>query len=147
MEQRLSIVTLGVSDLARARAFYCDGLGWRASRASNETLVFIDAGGVALALFRRDDLAQDAGLDPYGQGFSGVTLAHNVAERSGVDRVLAEAEAAGAAVLKPAENAFWGGYSGYFADPDGHAWEVAWNPFFPLDDDGRIVLPPPPAGR
>ncbi len=76
-----------------------------------------------------------------------MTLAHNVAERGDVDRVLAEAEAAGAAILKPAEDAFWGGYSGYFADPDGHAWEVAWNPFFPLDDDGRIVLPPPPLGR
>ncbi len=146
MDQRLSIVTLGVSDLARARAFYCDGLGWRASRASNENIVFIDAGGVALALYPRGYLAADARLDAQGAGFSGVTLAHNVAGRDDVDRVLAEAEAAGAAILKPAEDAFWGGYSGYFADPDGHAWEVAWNPFFPLSDDGPIVLPPP-AGK
>jgi len=143
MEPRLTLVTLGVADLARARAFYCDRLGWPASAASTDGIVFIDCGGVVLGLYPRDELAADARLAPEGQGFSGVALAHNVREREDVDRVLAEAAAAGARLLKPAEEAFWGGYSGYFADPDGHAWEVAWNPFMPLDADGRMTLPPP----
>ena len=141
MEQRVSIVTLGVADLARSRAFYCDGLGWRESSASNESVVFIDAGGVVFGIYPRDKLAEDIGCDADGQGFSGVTLAHNVSQKEDADRVLAEAEKAGAKILKPAQDVFWGGYSGYFADPDGHAWEVAWNPHAPLDDAGHMTLP------
>lgn len=156
MQQRLSFVTLGVADVARARRFYCDGLGWRPSRASQPEVVFIDAGGVVLSLWGREALAADAGWDgqglpadggpsgaPSGAGFRGVALAHNVARPEEVDAVLALAESAGGRVLKPAQDAFWGGRSGYFADPDGHVWEIAWNPVFPLDEAGRPTLPPP----
>lgn len=143
MEQRLSLVTLGVSDLARSRRFYCGGLGWRESSAGNESVCFIDAGGVVLGLYGRTALAEDAGVPSEGGGFSGFALAHNVASEAEVDRVLAEAVTAGGTLVKPGKKVFWGGYSGYFADPDGHLWEVAHNPFFPLDADGRIVLPPP----
>lgn len=140
MEQRLSLVTLGVEDLARARAFYEDGLGWRASSAGNHEVVFFQLGGIALGLYAADALAKEANL-PRGQGFGGMALAHNVRGRAEVDALLAEAEAAGGRILKPAEDAFWGGYSGYFADLDGHVWEVAWNPFWPLDEAGAIQLP------
>jgi catechol 2,3-dioxygenase-like lactoylglutathione lyase family enzyme len=143
MEQRLSFVTLGVRDVARSRLFYCDGLGWRQSRAGDANVAFIDAGGVVLALFGRSALAADAGIADDGSGFSGLALAHNVREKHEVDRVLATAAAAGARLVKPAQDAFWGGYSGYFADPDGFLWEVAWNPFFPLDAAGKVTLPPP----
>jgi catechol 2,3-dioxygenase-like lactoylglutathione lyase family enzyme len=141
MEQRISLITLGVADLARSRRFYLDGLGWRASSAGNEHVVFIDAGGVILGLYGRAALAEDMGVAPEGRGFAGFSLAHNVRTREEVDRVLARAQAAGARVLKPAQEAFWGGYSGYFADPDGHPWEVAHNPHFPLDAAGRVQLP------
>jgi catechol 2,3-dioxygenase-like lactoylglutathione lyase family enzyme len=143
MDQRLSIVALGVADLARARRFYCDRLGWRESAAGNESICFIGAGGVVLGLYGREALAEDAGVSAEGGGFAGFTLAHNVASEADVDRTLAEAVAAGATLVKPGQKVFWGGYSGYFADPDGHLWEVAHNPFFPLDADGRVQLPPP----
>jgi uncharacterized protein len=140
MEQRLSLVTLGVADLERARRFYEDGLGWRRGNNHPE-VVFFQIGGAVLALWRRDALAQDAGLPDAGSGFGGITLAYNARTREEVDAVLAEAEAAGANILKPAEDAFWGGYSGYFADPDGHVWEVAWNPEWTVADDGSVRLP------
>ena len=141
MEQRLSVVTLGVADLERSRAFY-ERLGWRrAARASEGVAFFRTEGGAVLALYPRHALAEDAGVPAEGSGFGGITLAHNVRSREEVDAVLAEAAAAGAGLLKPAQDAFWGGYSGYFADPDGHPWEVAWNPFFPLDEAGRLQLP------
>lgn len=143
MDQRLSLVTLGVGDIARARRFYCDGLGWHESSAGNESVCFIDAGGVVLGLYGREALAEDADMSAEGGGFSGFALAHNVASEADVDRVLAEAVAAGATLVKSARKVFWGGYSGYFADPDGHLWEVAHNPFFPLNADGRMQLPPP----
>jgi catechol 2,3-dioxygenase-like lactoylglutathione lyase family enzyme len=138
---RLTVVTLGVHDLRRSRAFYCDGLGFRASSASNESIVFVDAGGVVLALYRRKLLADDANLSPEGTGFGGVTLARNVGSPAEVDAALDTARRAGASILKPAQGAFWGGYSGYFADPDGHPWEVAFNPHWELDPAGRVVLP------
>ncbi len=141
MDQRLNIVSLGVADLARARRFYCDGLGWVESSASNESICFIEAGGVVLGLYGREALAEDASVPADGSGFAGFTLAHNVASEADVERVLAEAVEAGARLVKPAQKVFWGGYSGYFADPDGHLWEVAHNPFFSLDAAGRIVLP------
>jgi uncharacterized glyoxalase superfamily protein PhnB len=137
---RLTVVTLGVQDLARARAFYCDGLGFRPSSRSTEGIVFMDAGGVVLALYRRKLLADDANLPSEGSGFGGVTLARNVASKAAVDAALEVAKEAGATILKPAQQAFWGGYSGYFADPDGHPWEVAYNPYWKLDAAGRVVL-------
>jgi catechol 2,3-dioxygenase-like lactoylglutathione lyase family enzyme len=145
MEQRLSIVTLGVADVARARAFYEGGLGWRVSPASNERIVFIPLGGMALALYPYAALAEDAHA-PGAEGadaptFRGFTLAWNARDEAEVDAVLAKACAAGARLAKPAERASWGGYSGYFADPDGILWEVAHNPFVTIEPDGRLTLP------
>lgn len=140
MEQRISIITLGVADLERSRAFY-ERLGWRRSVADVEGIVWFQTGGIALGLYPRADLAKDAGIAAEGQGFAGITLAWNGRSREEVDAAMAEAKAAGASVLKPAEYAFWGGYSGYFADPDGFVWEVAWNPAFGVMEDGSIQLP------
>jgi uncharacterized protein len=139
MEQRISLITLGVADLERSRAFY-ERLGWQRSRSA-DGIAFFQAGGMAFALYPRSDLARDAGLSPEGQGFPGFALACNARSRVEVDAILAEAQAAGATILKPAQEAFWGGYSGYFADPDGFPWEVAWNPSFPIAADGSIRLP------
>jgi hypothetical protein len=139
MEPRLSLVTLGVSDVAHARAFY-EALGFRASRASQESVTFLDAGGVVLALYGRGPLAEDAAVADSAPGFSGVALAHNARSEADVDAVLADAVAAGAKLIKPAGKVFWGGYSGYFADPDGHLWEVAYNPYFKLGAEGRVEL-------
>lgn len=127
MDPRLSLVTLGVTDLDRAREFYRDGLGLP-ERETDGTVAFYDLAGTWLALYPWDALAEDAGVDPDGSGFRGVALAHNVRSKEAVDDQLAEAESAGATVVKPAQDVFWGGYSGYFEDPDGHLWEVAWNP-------------------
>lgn len=140
MEQRLSIITLGVSDLRRSREFY-ERLGWRKSSASSDGIVFFQACGMALALYPRHELAKDANVSADGEGFNGITLAYNTRSREEVDAVLAEAQHAGARILKPAQEAFWGGYSGYFSDPDGFLWEVAWNPFFPIAADGAIQIP------
>jgi uncharacterized protein len=140
MEQRISIVTLGVVNLERSREFY-RRLGWRHSSASSEAIVFFRAGGMALALYPREELAKDANVGCDGQSFAGVTIAYNARSREEVDQVITEAKAAGAKVLKPAQEAFWGGYSGYFSDPDGFPWEVAWNPFFSIADDGSLRLP------
>jgi uncharacterized protein len=140
MEPRLSIVTLGVTDVGRSRAFY-ERLGWRASSASQDDVVFFQGGGVVLALYPRALLAEDATVPAAGSGFRGITLAHNVRAKEEVSAVLREAESAGGRVLKTARDVFWGGHSGYFSDPDGHLWEVAWNPHFPLTADGRVQLP------
>lgn len=145
MEPRISLITLGVDDLERSLAFYRDGMGWTPSRASVEgEVAFMQAGGAVLALWWRARLAADANL-PDRRGawkeFGGIALAHNVRERGEVDEVLAQAERAGARLIKPAVDTEWGGRSGYFADPDGHPWEVAWNPGFPFADDGSIILP------
>lgn len=141
MRQKMTIVTLGVQDLARSLAFYRDGLGWTPSAASQENIVFFDLGGVGLALYPREALAEDVTVDAVGGGFAGITLAHNAKDSAEVDVVLQQAEAAGAKIIKPAQSVFWGGYSGYFADPDGHLWEVAWNPFFAFDAQDAIVFP------
>jgi hypothetical protein len=142
MEQRFSIVTLGVSDLKQSSGFY-QRLGWRPSAASNEDIVFFQAGGAALALYPRAALAKDANLPAEGQGFGGITIAYNARSEEEVDAVLAAAEAAGARILKPAQKAFWGGYSGYFSDPDGFVWEIAYNPLFPISAEGNIALSAP----
>jgi catechol 2,3-dioxygenase-like lactoylglutathione lyase family enzyme len=141
MEPRVSLITLGVSDLARSRAFY-ERLGFKASSVGGGQVVFFQAGPMALCLFPRDSLACDAKVSANGSGFRGVALAHNVREKDDVEAVIAEAEDAGGRVVKAAEDAPWGGRSGYFADPDGHLWEVAWNPHFPLAEDGAVSLPP-----
>ncbi len=140
MEPRLSLVTLGVRDLAASRAFY-RRLGFVESPAGNEHVAFFQLGTMALSLFGRDALAEDARVAPAGEGFAGFSLAQNLPSKADVDRVLAEAVAAGATVLRPAGDAFWGGYTCYFADPDGFAWELAWNPHFDLAPDGALRLP------
>ncbi len=142
MEQRLSLVSLGVVDVAASTAFY-ERLGWKRSAAnSNESITFFQLGGIILGLYGADALADDIGIEYSDRiGFDNVTLAYNTRTKDEVDAVLAAAEAAGAVIVKPAVDAFWGGYSGYFADPDGHHWEVAWNPFFPIAEDGSIRLP------
>lgn len=140
-EKRINLVTLGVSDLKEATAFY-ERLGWKRSSASSEAITFIALDGLVLGLFSRDELAADAGIEAPERPpeFSGITLAHNVRSEAEVDQMLAFAETCGATITKQAEKVFWGGYSGYFADPDGHLWEVAFNPLAPLDDEGRMQL-------
>lgn len=147
MEQRLSLVTLGVRDLARARRFYEQGLGWRRDAGVEGEVAFYQLGGMILALWGRDALAADARLalapaEP-GKSFGGSALAYNARDEAAVDAVLAEAAAAGGTVLKPAGKTDWGGYAGYFADPDGHPWEIAHNPFWTLKEDGSISLQAP----
>ena len=139
MEQRMSLVTLGVADLRRARRFYENGLGWKPGFASEE-VVFYETGGPIIALWNRRDLAADARIEDDESTFGGIALAHNVRSRSDVDAVLAQAESAGAAILKSAEETAWGGYSGYFADLDGHLWEVAWNPAWRIAENGSVRL-------
>src|ERR1017187_2930205 len=140
MEQRVSIITLGVADLKRSREFY-ERLGWRRSMAKAEGVVFFQAGGMALALYPRYELAKDANVAPHGDGFRGISLAYNARNRGEVDSMLEDAEAAGAKLLKAGQEAFWGGYSGYFSDLDGFLWEVAWNPSFPMAEDGSLRIP------
>ena len=140
MEQRVSLITLGVRDLARARAFY-EALGWKTRAGPDDDVVFFQAGGSIVALWGRAELAADSGVvDTCGWG--GVTLAHNVRSPAEVDSVLAEAEAAGATIPRHGAETFWGGYSGIFVDPDGHPWEVAHNPHWTVADDGSVELAP-----
>jgi catechol 2,3-dioxygenase-like lactoylglutathione lyase family enzyme len=139
MEQRLSLVTLGVADVRRARRFY-EALGWRTDSDSGSDVAFFQAGGMILALWERAALAEDSAVED-GHGWGGVTLAHNVRSPAEVDAVLDEAQVAGAVIARPACDTFWGGYSGVFVDPDGHPWEVAHNPGWPLADDGSVRLP------
>lgn len=141
MEQRVSVITLGVSDLGRARAFY-EALGWRTGAAPAEDVVFFQAGGLVLALWGREQLAEDSAVSDTG-GWGGVTLAHNVRSPAEVDAVIAAARAAGATIGRPGAETFWGGYSGIFIDPDGHPWEVAHNPGWVLHDDGSVSLTEP----
>jgi catechol 2,3-dioxygenase-like lactoylglutathione lyase family enzyme len=139
MEQRISLVTLGVTDLARARAFY-EALGWRGQEV--QETVFFQAGGLVVVLWGRAALAADSGIEDAGTGgFGGMALAHNVRSPGEVDAVLAEALAAGATVTRPAAETFYGGYAGCFTDPDGHVWEVAHNPGFTLGADGALTVP------
>jgi predicted lactoylglutathione lyase len=140
LEQRLTLITLGVADLARSRAFY-EQLGWTRSVRAAEGVAFFQAGGVVLSLYPRADLAKDADLSPAGSGFPGFSLAYNARTREEVDAVLAEAVDAGGTLVKPAYDIFWGGYVGFFEDPDGFLWEIAWNPMFPLTEDGALMLP------
>lgn len=139
MEQRVSLITLGVADLGRARRFY-EQLGWRGQEV--EETVFFQAGGMAIVLWGRDKLAADSGVsDAADNGFGGIALAHNVRSRTEVDDIVVRAEAAGATVTRPPAPTFYGGYAGCFCDPDGHVWEIAHNPGFALADDGSITIP------
>ena len=139
MEQRISLITLGVTDVSRARTFY-ERLGWQGQEV--EETVFFQAGGMALVLWAGDKLAVDAGVEGRtAGGFRGLALAHNVRSRAEVDQVLADAAGAGAEITQPARETFYGGYAGYFRDPDGHAWEIAWNPGVPLGPDGSVTVP------
>lgn len=150
MEQRYSILTLGTSDMARARKFYEGLLGWRPFMT--EGMTAYDAGGFVFGLFGHKDLADDANLPATvpSDGYRGFAVAYNARSEAEVDALLAliddSGKAYGAKVLKPAHKAFWGGYSGYFADPDGHAWEVAFNPYWPISDKGQLDLPAPQDG-
>ena len=138
MEQRVSLITLGVRDLARARSFY-EALGWRTNAAEADEVVFFQAGGMIVALWGRAELAEDSGVADSG-GWGGITLAHNVRSPEEVDVVLAEAAAAGATIPRRGAETFWGGYSGMFVDPEGHAWEVAHNPGWTIGEDGSVTL-------
>lgn len=140
MEPRVSIVTLGVSDLGRARAFY-EALGLKPGMVVEGDVAFFQMGGLILGLWMREKLAADIGVDGFPNGPAPVALAYNTRSEAEVDALLARAAAAGGRIVKPAQKAFYGGWYGYFADPDGHLWEVAHNPGFPLDEEGRISLP------
>jgi catechol 2,3-dioxygenase-like lactoylglutathione lyase family enzyme len=138
VEQRVSVVTLGVSDLDRARRFY-EALGWSSTSTPEDGVVFFPSGGMVVALWDRATLAEDSTVEDPG-GWGGITLAHNVGSPEQVDQVLREAEAAGATIGRPGASTFWGGYSGVFIDPDGHPWEVAHNPFWRMDEAGAISI-------
>ena len=138
MEQRVSLITLGVADVARSRGFY-ETLGWMTRAAPDDDVVFFEAGGTILALWTRAQLAEDTAVVD-GGGWGGVTLAHNVRSPAEVDAVLEQAETAGATIARPGAETFWGGYSGVFVDPDGHPWEIAHNPHWTLADDGSVRL-------
>jgi catechol 2,3-dioxygenase-like lactoylglutathione lyase family enzyme len=140
MEQRISLITLGVRDFAASLAFY-QRLGWRKAPIEADGVAFFQAGGMLFSLYPREELASDAQVPAEGTGFRGFSLAYNTRTKPEVDLVLAQAESAGAKIVKPAQDAFWGGYSGYFADPDGFLWEVAWNPGFEIADDGSVSIP------
>lgn len=141
-KQRVTLISLGVEDLARARAFY-EGLGWQPAEVM-DTMACYQLHGQALMLFGRADLAKDQGREGAELGTGAMTLAQNFNTPEDVDKAFAQALAAGATALKAPEAVFWGGYSGYYADPDGHVWEVAHNPFWPLSEDGTLTLPDAP---
>ena len=141
MPAHISLITLGVADITKSTAFY-EQLGFVKSKtASQESVSFFQAGPLVLALWGRDEQRDDAQAAELWTGNGGIVVAQNVASEDAVDAMMARAEASGARVLKPAAKTFWGGYNGYFADPDGHVWEVAFNPFRELDEDGRVRLP------
>ncbi|WP_411824534.1 VOC family protein [Leptospira sp. 'Mane'] len=141
MKQKLNLITLGVSDLQRSLQFYEQGLGWKKSSASQESVAFFQLNGLVLSLFSRESLAEDAHLSPEGTGFPGITIAYNASSEKEVDEVIEKVRSLGAKILKTPQKVFWGGYSAYFADPDGHIFEVAHNPFFPLNEKGEVELP------
>jgi len=139
MEQRLSLVTLGVGDLELSRTFYRN-LGWKESPASNDDVAFFQTGGIVVGLWDRKTLAEDSAVSD-GKGWGGVTLAYNTRTQAQVDAVIEEARFAGATIGREPAETFWGGYSGVFIDPDGHPWEVAFNPTWEISDEGAVTLP------
>ena len=141
MRPNLTVVTLGVANLRRSHDFYVRRLGWPTSSRIEDGVVFVRLTGIVLALWSRELLAKDIGVPDGGGSFGGTTLAHNARDRGEVDQVMAQVKEAGARILRPAHETFWGGYSGHFADPDGHVWEVAWNPHWTMERDGTMRLP------
>ena len=139
MDQHLHLVTLGVSDLEVSKKFYTETLGWQISRPQ-EGVAFFQAGGVVLVLFPREELAKDALISSEGNRFAGISLAYNAQSEAEVDEIISDLKAKGVNILKEPQKVFWGGYSSYFADPDGYPWEVAYNPFFPFDENGNLKL-------
>jgi catechol 2,3-dioxygenase-like lactoylglutathione lyase family enzyme len=139
MNQHLHIITLGVRDFEKSKKFYAETLGWKISRPQ-EGIAFFQAGGVVLALFPREELAKDALVNAEGADFAGFTLAYNAPSESEVDEIIRELKSKGVKIIKEPQKAFWGGYSSYFADPDDNRWEVAYNPFFPFDENGNLKL-------
>ena len=140
MKPRLNIVTLGVADLQKSRQFYTGAFGWIPANGSDENIVFMNHGGIVLALYPLEALAEDAGIPAERSGFSGVTLAINAESREALDELYQKALAAGAKSLIAPRDTFWGGYDCYFADPDGHHWEIAWAPFWEFDEQGSLKL-------
>jgi uncharacterized protein len=143
MDQRISVITLGVSSLEISKTFYVGGLGWKPV-FENKEIIFFQTGAMVFALFLRDHLAEDFEADPKTFGRAPIALGYNVKKKTEVDPLLQRAASAGAKILKHAREASWGGYSGYFADPDGFAWEIAWNPQWPFAPDGSVLFGPPP---
>lgn len=140
MNQHLHLVTLGVKDFKKSVEFYTNILGWKPSSNSNDDVAFFQAGGVVLGLYPREKLAEDALVSPEGSGFSGTTLAYNARSEAEVDEIITDLKSKGVKIAKEPQKVFWGGYSSYFADPDGFLWEVAYNPFFPFDENGNLKL-------
>jgi uncharacterized protein len=140
MKQHLHLVTLGVDDFKMSVDFYTSILDWKPASASNDDVAFFQAGGVVLGLYPREKLAEDAMVSSEGSGFSGVTLAYNARSEAEVDAIIADLKSKGVKIAKEPQKVFWGGYSSYFADPDGYLWEVAYNPFFPFDESGNLKL-------
>lgn len=140
MNQHLHIITLGVRDFKTSFEFYSKILGWKPSSNSNDDIVFFQAGGVVLAIYPREKLAEDAMVSPEGSGFSGITLAYNAQSEAEVDEIIADLKTKGVKIAKEPQKVFWGGYSSYFADPDDNHWEVAYNPFFEFDENGNLKL-------
>jgi uncharacterized protein len=140
MRPALTVVTLGVDDLDRSIRFYRDILKWPTTAKPEDGVAFFDLNGVILSLFGRGALAEDANVPDDGEGFDRIALAHNVRTKEEVDEIFKELEAAGVTITKSPQDVFWGGYCGYFADPDGHLWEVAWNPHWKMDEAGRPAL-------
>ena len=144
MEPRISIITLGVSDMEKSYSFYKEGLGLPTTMSKEHGVIFFQTSGVCLALYPLEKLAEDVGPEwpqKVASGFSGITLAHNTHSEEEVDQLLQRAEKAGGKIEKPAQKVFWGGYSGYFSDPDGHLWEVAYGDCWDFHEDGSLVIP------
>ncbi len=139
MEQRLTIITLGVADVKRATEFYEEKFGWKKAASSNDDITFFRLNGIMLSLFNRESLAEDAAVSPAGTGFKGFTLAWNARSEAEVDAIVSDLKSNGVTVVKEPQHVFWGGYSGYVADVDGNLWEIAFNPFLPMDEHGNVV--------
>ena len=138
MEQRVTIIGLGVKDLRISNEFYENKFGWEKMDSSNEAITFFKLNGIMLSLYPREKLAEDATVSPEGHGFKGVSLAYNTRSKEEVDEIITSLEAKGVTIVKRPQEVFWGGYSSYIADPDGHLWEIAHNPFLPIDKEGNV---------